>query len=170
MGMSNYTNLLKQKSQKFFTDISDSNKPDVNNKNIKGFSEKIQIKVSITEINEDCSYKVHLFNVIENEKNVINEYVDCKSEDGITTNLNSLFPATEQNPPEDFYPQSLPYSEIKAEPDNESGFTLENYEQWLDILFFPYPDIDEIPMFQLRLVNVYFIPDLDVGLFKSQVT
>ena len=88
MGMSNYTNLLKQKSRKFFTDISDSNKPDVINKNKKGFSEKIQLKVSITEINEDCSYKVHLFNIIDNEKNVINEYVDCKSEDGITTNLN----------------------------------------------------------------------------------
>ena len=88
MGTTNYSNLLNQKSTKFFSDASNLNQPETNNDNLNDISEKIQLKVSINQINKGCIYKVLLFTIINNEKKALNEIGNCTQVDNVTTNLN----------------------------------------------------------------------------------
>ena len=91
MGTTNYSDLLNQKAKKFYTDvsthISKEIKIDDNNDNLDELSKKIQLKVSINQIQSGCSYQVKLFNINNNEKSQLNEYIDCISQDDKTTNL-----------------------------------------------------------------------------------
>jgi len=73
MGTSNYSDLLKQKSTKFFTDTSNDNHPEPNNEQLTDISEKIQLNISINQIKKRCSYKVLFFNIVNNEKKILNE-------------------------------------------------------------------------------------------------
>ena len=85
MGASGYTNLLNQKSKKFYTDLSSINATE--NIQNNDLSEKIQLKISICQIDENCQYKVKLYSIKNNKKVLLNEFFDCSSDDNITTNL-----------------------------------------------------------------------------------
>ena len=89
MGTSNYSNLLSQKSKKFFTDLSNNNPSQIIYYNYKDLSEKIQLKVSIKQIKKECIYKIRLFNIINNEKKPLNEIVDCSPQDDEEVILNT---------------------------------------------------------------------------------
>ena len=88
MGTSNYSDLLKQKSTKFFTDTSNDNHPEPNNEQLTDISEKIQLNISINQIKKRCSYKVLFFNIVNNEKKILNEIGNCIPADDVTTHLN----------------------------------------------------------------------------------
>ena len=85
MGTSSYTNLLNQKSKKFFTDLSSINSSEGMQNN--ELSEKIQLKISINQIDENCQYKVKLYSIKNKQKILLNEFFDCSSEDNKTSNL-----------------------------------------------------------------------------------
>ena len=57
MGTSNYSDLLKQKSTKFFTDTSNDNHPEPNNEQLTDISEKIQLNISINQIKKGVHIK-----------------------------------------------------------------------------------------------------------------
>ena len=88
MGTSNSSDILKQKSQKFYTDLSNLNTVEnMNHKNHNqnDLSEKIKLKISINKINKDYSYEIHLFNINNNQKNPLNDFFECSSSDNNNT-------------------------------------------------------------------------------------
>ena len=87
MGTTNYSNLLNQKSTKFYTDSSNINSPENMNNNIIDLSEKIQINIGIKNFEKGSSYQIHLFNIVDNEKNPLNNDFECSSNDELTTYL-----------------------------------------------------------------------------------
>ena len=89
MGTSNYSNLLDQKSKKFYTDLSNINPNQTIYYNYKDLSEKIQLKVSINKIKKGATYKIKLFNVINNQKKSLNEIFDCSPQDDEAVILNT---------------------------------------------------------------------------------
>ena len=87
MGTTDYTEFLNQKSQKFYSDLSKTQT--IQDEKIDDLSEKIELKVSIAEFKNDCTYHIQLFNVINNQKLKLNQYNGCSNSDNNTLILNS---------------------------------------------------------------------------------
>ena len=74
------SDFLKQKSQKFYSEL---NKLDTTEKlndkddDNKSLSEKIQLKVSIGQIEKECSYQIRLFHLISGKKYPLNDISEC---------------------------------------------------------------------------------------------
>ena len=89
MGTTNYSDLLKQKSKKFYTDSSALSPVETMKEENKELSEKIQLKVSINKIKSDYTYKIKLFHIDNYEKISLNEIIDCINIDDETIVLNT---------------------------------------------------------------------------------
>ena len=87
MGTTNYSNLLNQKSTKFYTDSSNINSPEDMNNNLIDLSEKIQINIGIKNFEKGSSYQIHLLNIVDYQKNPLNDDFECSSNDDLTTYL-----------------------------------------------------------------------------------
>ena len=88
MGASNGgKSILNQKSQKFFTDLTILNYSET----IKGFNnelqEKIQLKVILNQIKQNCIYQIQLYNINYNKKNPLNQFTNCANNSDITIYL-----------------------------------------------------------------------------------
>ena len=89
MGTTNYSDLLRQKSKKFYTDSSTLSAIETIKNEYKDLSEKIQLKVSINKIKSDYTYKIKLFHINNYEKISLNQIVDCINKDDETIILNT---------------------------------------------------------------------------------
>ena len=89
MGATNYSDLLRQKSEKFYSDSSGLSIAQTLNEDLKNLSEKIQLKVSLNQIRSGYKYKIKLFNINNNQKISLNEIVDCINQDDTTVYLNT---------------------------------------------------------------------------------
>ena len=87
MGTTNYSNLLNQKSTKFYSDSSNINSLENMKNNLIDLSEKIQINIGIKNFEKGSSYQIHLFNIADNKKNPLNDDFECSSTDDLTTYL-----------------------------------------------------------------------------------
>ena len=81
MGATNYSDILKQNRKKFFLDSPIVNPDDEMAPDFTTLSEKIELKVSINQIRNDCSYQIKIFYLINNEKKLLNKIIDCESND-----------------------------------------------------------------------------------------
>ena len=82
MGVSDYSGFQTQKSQKFFADLSGLNsKQDNKDKLDNTLVEKIRLKVSIKNIKKGCEYQIKIYNINEEQKNLLNEINNCILQD-----------------------------------------------------------------------------------------
>ena len=86
------SDFLKQKSQKFYSELNKldtTEKLNDNDDDNKSLSEKIQLKVSIGQIEKECSYQIRLFNIISGKKYPLNDISECTiKNDDMTAILN----------------------------------------------------------------------------------
>ena len=88
MGTSSHFNISNQKAQIFYSDLSSINPNEKLDKYNTELSEKIQLKISINQIQKGYTYKVRLLNINEyNQKIILKEYTECICQDNITANL-----------------------------------------------------------------------------------
>ena len=80
-----YSN-CNNKGQKYYIDVSATQ---INKDSLNELSEKIQIKVSINQINVNCSYQIQSFNLIGLQKFPLNENSKCTIIDKNIAQLNS---------------------------------------------------------------------------------
>ena len=85
MGTSNYSNIRNQKRTKFYSDSTCVNQPQNIQKSITDLSEIIKFNIKIKNIEDNCEYKIHLFNIENNNKVSLNDYFECKNIDKETT-------------------------------------------------------------------------------------
>ena len=77
----------KTRSQKFFNDLSE--KQTISSPTNNDLSEKIQLKVSINQIKNNCQYNIKLYNIIGNQNYPLNEQGECTITGNSTATLNS---------------------------------------------------------------------------------
>ena len=82
MGVSDYSDFANQKSQKFFTDLSNIQTINSNNNDL---SEKILL----SQINSKSKYNIKLYNIIGNQKYPLNEHSQCSISEKLTVKLDS---------------------------------------------------------------------------------
>ena len=73
--------IRKEKSQKFFSDLTNNNSQNPNNSN-KDLSEKISLKVAIANIEKNCRYQIQLFNLDVLGKTPLSDPEICTGEGG----------------------------------------------------------------------------------------
>ena len=84
-----YSQILKQKSQKFYSELNRIDTTETMNGNDhNSLSEKIQLKVFISQIENDCSYTIKLYNIIGGKKYPLNEITNCYIQKNKTAVLN----------------------------------------------------------------------------------
>ena len=85
MGICN-KELINPESKKFFNDLSNSQAINQNNNFL---SEKIKLKVLISQITSNCKYNIKLYNKIGNKNYTLNEQSQCSISENATVILNS---------------------------------------------------------------------------------
>ena len=78
---------VNPRSQKFFSDLSE--KQTISSPDNNSLSEKIQLKVLIDQINNNCQYNIKLYNIIGNQNYPLNEHGQCIISGNSTATLNS---------------------------------------------------------------------------------
>ena len=89
MGNDDYSNVLYQRSQKFYSELNRLDTKQTIDDNSKSLSEKVYLKVYLTQVRNDCTYNIRLFNINNGQKYPLNEISDCKYQDKTTVILNS---------------------------------------------------------------------------------
>ena len=89
MGSSSSSQIVNQKSEKFFSDLSNVVSTHTLNDDINELSEKIKLKVLISQIENGCSYEIKLYNINYKEKLPLNESGACSFQDDTTIVLDT---------------------------------------------------------------------------------
>ena len=89
MGNDDYSDVLNQKNQKFYSELNRLDTKQTINDNINSLSEKIQLKVYLTQINNGCSYNIRIFTINNGQACPLNEISDCINQDNNNVVLNS---------------------------------------------------------------------------------
>jgi hypothetical protein len=83
----NYSDFLQQKSQKFYSELNRLDTTETLKNNNNSLSEKIHLKVFLSNIDNECSYQIRLFNMIGNKKFLLNDTNKCTNQNNMTAVL-----------------------------------------------------------------------------------
>ena len=89
MGNDDYSDVLNQRSQKFFSELNRLDTKQTIKDNANPLSEKIYLKVYLTKIKNGFSYNIRLFNINNGKMYPLNEVSDCINQDNNSVVLNS---------------------------------------------------------------------------------
>jgi hypothetical protein len=90
MGTGGCSEILKQKSQKFFSFLSENIREQSLDGDIKDLSERIKLKVFINQVNKECSFNIKLYNISNKQKYPLNEISTCSFVDDTTIVLDNI--------------------------------------------------------------------------------
>ena len=89
MGNDDYSDVLNQRSQKFYSELNRLDTKQTINDNVNSLSEKIYLKVYLTRIKKDYSYNIRLFTINNGQTYPLNEVSDCINQSNNSVALNS---------------------------------------------------------------------------------
>ena len=89
MGNDDYSDVLNQRSQKFYSELNRLDTKQTINDNVNSLSEKIYLKVYLTRIKKDYSYNIRLFTINNGQTYPLNEVSDCINQGNNSVALNS---------------------------------------------------------------------------------
>ena len=89
MGNDHCSDILYQRSQKFYRELNRLDNKQTIYDNEKSLSEKVYLKVYLTQIENDYTYNIKLFDINKGQRYPLNEISDCKYLDKKSIILNS---------------------------------------------------------------------------------